>query len=248
MIQNNINKDLERKIDLYINGRLSDEQIDDLWTELIQDDYYMDYMKSSANLKALIEESRELQKPTVANQIRKYAGYITAAAVVIFVGVIGVMNYSVENSSNISPIENIGLDIVRSEDGVSVDITNETLKRAIKLAADGNTLEAKKILSEGLDKISEPSLLAEFYITLGSINYNLGEYEQAVIQFERATNQEDIDVQIQEKGYWLLANSYFQLDRLTEAQQTFRITYELDGQYSRIAESYMKALTVITED
>ena len=53
MIQNNLNKDLERQIDLYLNGRLTEEQTDDLWFELIQDGYYLDYMKSVANLKLL---------------------------------------------------------------------------------------------------------------------------------------------------------------------------------------------------
>ncbi len=247
MIQNNINKDLERKIDLYLNGRLDEEQIDDLWSELIQDGYYMDYMKSAANLKSIIEAEREQTKPTFGNQVRKYAGYVTAAAVVIFVGVIGVMNYSVENPDTVSPIENIGLDIVRSEDGVSAEITNETLKRAIKLAADGNTLEAKRILNESLEGLTDPLLIADFSLTLGSINYNLGEYDNAASQFETAISQEGITDQVKEKAYWLLANSYFQLDRLGEAQEAFKTTYELDGQYSRIAESYVKALNAAAE-
>jgi tetratricopeptide (TPR) repeat protein len=245
MIQNNQNKDLERKIDLYLNGRLSEEQVDDLWSELIQDGYYLDYMKSVANLKSIIVSNRESVKPTVAKQIRKYAGYVTAAAVVVIVGVLGVLNYSSTNSSSLSPIPEIGLDIVRSDVGVSANVTNETIKRAIQLAADGNTLEAKELLSTELKEEQDPSLIAEFSITLGSIHYNLGEYNEAVSNFNTAVAQENISESILEKGYWLLANSYFQLDQLAEAKIAFQNTYDLDRQYSRIAKSYINALNAM---
>lgn len=245
MIQNNLNKDLERQIDLYLNGRLSEEQIDDLWAELIQDGYYLDYMKSAANLKAIIIESREAAKPTVAKQLRKYASYVTAAAVVIIVGVLGVMNYSSTNSTAISPIAEIGLDIVRSDVGVSANITNETIKKAIQLAADGNTLEAKELLSKELSNEQDPTLIAEFSMTLGSIQYNLGEYKEAVSSFKTVISQENISENILEKGYWLLANTYFQLDQLEEAKIAFQNTYDLDRGYSRIAKSYINALNAM---
>mgnify|MGYP003668723328 FL=1 len=245
MIQNNLNKDLERQIDLYLNGRLTEEQTDDLWFELIQDGYYLDYMKSVANLKSIIIETRENDKPTVAKQIRKYATYVTVATIVIFVGVLGVMNYSSNNVASISPIAEIGLDIVRSEVGVSANITNETIKKAIQLAANGNTLEAKKLLSDELENEQDPTLIAEFSITLGSIHYNLGEYDQAVSSFKRVVSQKNISESILEKGYWLLANSYFQLDRLDEAKIAFQNTYDLDRQYSRIAKRYINALNAM---
>lgn len=242
MIQNNLNKDLERKIDLYLNGRLSEEEIDNLWVELIQDGYYLDYMKSVANLKSIIEEKRESRTPGVTKQIRKYASYVTAAAVVIFVGVLGVMNYSANNADPISPIDEIGLDIVRSGGGVSVNVSNEVIKKAVQLAADGSTQEAKDLLTTELDTEEDPALIAEFSITLGSIQYNLGEYEEAASNFKIATEQEGISESILEKGYWLLANSYFQLDQLDEAKTAFQYTYDLDRDYSRIAKSYINAL------
>jgi tetratricopeptide (TPR) repeat protein len=245
MIQNNLNKDLEKKIDLYLNGRLSEEEIDALWVELIQDGYYLDYMKSVANLKAVIEEKRETKTPGIAIQLRKYAGYVSAAAVVIFVGVLGVMNYSSGTTSPVSPIPEVGLDIVRSDEGISVNITNEVIKKAIQLAADGSTQEAKDLLSSELTDEEDPNLIAEFSITLGSIQYNLGEYREAASNFKNATEQKGISESTLEKGYWLLANSYFQLDQLEEAKIAFQNTYDLDRDYSRIAKTYINALNAM---
>ncbi|HKK45832.1 MAG TPA: hypothetical protein VJ964_09935 [Balneolaceae bacterium] len=62
MSENRINKDLEEKIDLYINGQLSQEEVDELWVELIQDDYLIDYLKTVANTKAVIESGRSKAK------------------------------------------------------------------------------------------------------------------------------------------------------------------------------------------
>ena len=244
MIQNNQNKDLEREIDLYLNGQLSEEQIDSLWAKLIQDGYYLDYMKSAANLRSVIIENRGEAKPTAVMQIRKYASYVAAAVVLIFVGTLGVMNYS-SSGASLEPISEIGLDIVRSDVGVSANVTNETIKKAIQLAADGNTFEAKELLSKELNEAEDPTLIAEFSITLGSIHYNLGEYNEAVSNFKRVVDQNDISKDIQEKGYWLLANSYFQLDQLAEAKLAFQNTYDLDRQYSRIAKSYINALNAM---
>ncbi len=247
MIQNNLNKDLERKIDLYVNGKLSAEEIDDLWAELIQDDYYLDYLKSVANLKAIIEDNRGSEAKAIANQARKYAGYVAAAAVVIIIGVLGVVNYSAVTTSPVSPLAEIGLDIVRSDVGVSKNVTNETVKEAIKLAANGKTFEAKKLLSDALEAEKSPSVIAELSLTLGSIQYNLGEYNDAVLSFEKVTAQTDINNTTLEKGYWLLGNAYFQLDELQKAQDAFQKAYDMDGQYSRISKSYINALASINK-
>lgn len=247
MIQNKHNKDLERKIDLYINGRLAEAEVDELWAELIQDEYYLDYAKSFANLKAIIEDRRTKTDSEQSHNFRKVVRYATTAAIVLIVGVLGVINYSSQNTITVSPIPEIGLDIVRSEVGVSADITNEVLKKAIQLAADGNSNEAKKILSEELATLNDPILIAEFSLTLGSIHYNMGEYSEAANSFINTIEQAGISQILLEKGYWLLANSYFQLDELDKAEKAFEATLKLDGQYSRIAQSYVKALNAMIQ-
>lgn len=247
MIQNKHNKDLERKIDLYINGKLNDEQIDELWAELIQDGYYLDYAKSFASLKSIIEEKRTKVDKSESNNFIKVIRYGTAVAIFMVVGVLGILNYNTENSVAVAPIPEIGLDIVRSETGVSVDVTNDILKNAIRLAANGETNDAINLLEDEIDNLESPELIAEFSLTLGSIYYNLGEYTQAVNHFTTATKQSDIPVNVLEKGYWFLANSYFQLDELEKAEIAFETTLSMDGQFSRVAQSYVKALNAMSE-
>tara|TARA_R110002096_G_scaffold434800_3_gene657928 strand:+ start:18016 stop:18762 length:747 start_codon:yes stop_codon:yes gene_type:complete len=242
MIQSNFNKELEEKIQLYINGKLDQEQSDDLWAELIQDDYYLDYMKSVANLKALILEKRVAKSQPRILPLRKYVSYAAAVAVIVMVGVLGVVNYQTQSAIEVSPIAEIGLDVIRDPIGISSAITNEVVKEAIQLASNGNVEEAISLLEKELEVVKSPFTIAELALSLGSIQYNYGDYNAAITNFKKVVNQKDIDVSTQEKGYYFLGNAYFQLDQLDEAEEAFIKAYALDGSYSRIAKRYVDAL------
>ncbi|PWG73436.1 hypothetical protein DF186_23090, partial [Enterococcus hirae] len=58
------NEELKHKIDLYTEGRLTASEVDELWAELIQDEQYMDYMKSVANLKTVVGKRKQTAKVT----------------------------------------------------------------------------------------------------------------------------------------------------------------------------------------
>lgn len=62
MLENRKSKELEEKIDLYINGQLSRKEVDELWIELIQEEYLIDYLKTVANVKAIIKSGRSTVK------------------------------------------------------------------------------------------------------------------------------------------------------------------------------------------
>ncbi len=238
MIESNVKKDLEYKIDLYINGKLNQEQVDELWAELIQDGYYLDYTKSVANLKAVIDEKRMKSKVAPIYTLQKIINYGAAAAIAIIIGVIGVINYTGSNSSfDIVPQVQLPLDIVRGPNNVG-----DIIKEAIQLASNGNVEQAIELLESELNKEESPKLIAEMSLTLGSIQYNYGEYDLAVENFKRVINQASIDNDILEKGYWYLGNAYFQLDQLREAEEAFQKTYDLDLGFSRLAKSYLEAL------
>ncbi|MEQ8523595.1 tetratricopeptide repeat protein [Gracilimonas sp.] len=242
MIESKINKELERKIDLYVNGRLDAEQTDELWAELIQDEYYMDYMKSVANLKAVIDRKQSAKPSSKVYSFRKVAQYSAAAAVILIASVIGVLNLNTNGDFSVSPIAQIGLDVVRDAEGVSATVTSDIIRRAIRMATDGEVQEAISLLEAELEETTDPQLKAEIALSLGSIQYNTGNYISSIENFEIVTAQENIDVLTLEKGYWFLGNTYFQLDRLEEAEQAFKNAYELNGAYSRVAKTYVDAL------
>jgi len=240
MIESHINKELEEKIDLYVNGQLTQEEIEELWAELIQDEYHLDYLKTVANTKAVIESSRK--KATIFSFKRSLA-YAAAAAIALLIGVLTVMNYPVSQTQSVEPISSIELDYYRSEDGIVASEHNrKILKDALTLANSGNTEEAIDILQNELQMTEDPAWTAELHLNIGSLHYNSGAYDQAVSSFEQVIRQESIDVLILEKGYWYLGNSYFQLNQLEKAEAAIQKAYDLNGAYRRVAQSYLDAL------
>ncbi len=246
MIESNFNKDLERKIDLYINGKLSEEQVDDLWAELIQNEHYLDYTKSVANLKQIIQDGRKAQELPPTYQLRKVASYGVAAAIAIIIGVLGVLNYTATNGpAELDALAWIEYDTYRSSNDSPAITNNEVIKTAIRLANDGNTEEAIGLLKKEILAVSNTEEIALLSLSLGSIQYNYGNYSDALTSFTNVVEKNEINKLILEKGYWYLANTYVQLDRLSEAEEALQKTLDLDGQYSRVAESYLNAINKV---
>lgn len=247
MIESKVNKDLERKIDLYVNGKLNADEVDELWSELIQDEYYLDYMKSVANLKALIDEKQSAKPVSKVLSFRDAAKYAAAAAAVLIAAVVGVLNMNTSGDLSVDPITQIGLDVVRSAEGVPEAVTSDIIREAILLASDGQTEKAITLLETELNQVDDAQTKAEIALSLGSIQYNNGDYTASMESFELVTAQQDVDVLTLEKGYWFLGNTYFQLDRLDEAEAAFKKAYELNGAYSRVAKTYVDALTGVSD-
>lgn len=242
MIESKINKELESQIDLYINGKLSEEQVDELWAELIQDEYYLDYTKSVANLKAVIEKNRKENAKAPILRLRKVISYGAAAAVALIIGVIGILNYTANNGAvnELEALTWMDYGTVRNSEASSEILTdNEIIRQAISLTNNGNTEEAISLLTEELTKVTDAVDVAEISLTLGSIQYNYGNYTEALVSFNRVVAQESVDDKILEKAWYYLGNTYIQLDDMTEAKLAFEQTIDYDQQYSRVAQRYL---------
>ncbi|MGM0546365.1 MAG: tetratricopeptide repeat protein [Bacteroidota bacterium] len=242
MIESFNKKELEEKIDQYINGQLDAQEVDELWAELIQDDYHLDYMKSVANLKAVIERRREEKKSAKKKQ---YWYYAAAAVIALLIAVVGVMNISLDSDLDIQPVASIELDYYRSGDGTLDEeaMDKDTIQDAIKLANTGQVDQAIRLLDTELEKATEPSWIAELSLNLGSLHYNQGDYEKSIQYYEKVTaHEDDVDALRLEKAYWYIGNAYFHMDNLTEAKTNIEKAHELNGAYRRVAGRYLEAL------
>lgn len=238
---------LERKIDLYVHGKLDDEQIDDLWTELIQDEHALDYLKTVASLKGIVEEENSdthllMKESTSPAKDRTNWFLAAAAAIILIVGGFGLITFSADTNM-IEPITTIELDYYRSADGTTDGAGgDEVIREAIILANDGHHQQAVRILENKLENTSDGSSRALIFINAGSILYNISMYEEAANRFENVVEIDESDLLVRERAYWYLGNTYFQLNRLDEAKAAFQNAYELNGAYSRVAQSYLRAL------
>ncbi|MFO7800084.1 tetratricopeptide repeat protein [Rhodohalobacter sp.] len=241
MIESNINNELEKKIDQYVGGNLNEQEIDELWSEVIFDDYYYDYMKTVASLKGLAdgEKKSNIRFLNRSSTLQ----WLAAAAIVIIASGLILFNVYDEQQYNVQPINSIELDYYRSAEGFteSTDVS-EIIMSVISEANRGNIASAISIVENSLSEISSKEGKAELLATAGSIYYNEGMYLEATEYFERSLDYEIENVIIQEQNYWYLGNAYFQLNRIEEARNTLEKAYQLNGAYSRVAERYIQAL------
>jgi len=243
MIESNRNRDLERKIELYVEGRLSPQEVDDLWAELIDNEYYHDYLKSAVNLKKVADEKEEDTGSDNFGSNRQ-VWLSAAAAILLMVGAATIFNLSTGSNEMVEPVASIELDYYRSADGSATEsVDSEVVRQAISAANMGEVTEALELLKNELETTNSDHERAELLVTSGSILYNSGQFKDAIKQFEAALELEYDDLILRERNYWYLGNAYFQINRLTEAKDTLEKAFELNGAYSRVAQSYIRALS-----
>lgn len=240
-----IHKDkIDKKIEQYVNGELSEKQIESLWAELIRDDHHIDYLKSVANLKQLIQEKKRKKRKA---KKRKYWSYSTAAAILLLVTALFVFDFLQPTSdTEIQPIDQIELDYYRSAEGTITDQEDPQLVReAIEMANTGQFNKAVTMLEEELQSAEDPQWISELNLNLGSLHYNEGNYQEAMTYFDSVLelDEESVTVLNREKAHWYIGNVYFQMDELESARHHIEEAYELNGAYRRVAQSYLNALS-----
>lgn len=242
MIESNIRNDLETKIDDYLAGKLTAEEVDELWVELIQDDYYLDYMKSVANLKKLVEEEKDSFKTLKFTPTQKWISAV--AAVLLLVGSVVVFNLTVQSPDTVQPVSEIELDYYRSAEGAASEMDSpDMIRQVITAANQGNVEEALRMVDAEIALATSDDQISELLITAGSILYNNGMYQDAISRFESSLETSSNDQMLRERAYWYLGNAYFQLNKIDEAKHALEKAFEINGAYSRVAQSYLKALS-----
>jgi len=243
MIESNRDRKLEKRIEEYVDGKLTSGEVDELWAELINNEYYYDYMQSVASLKK-IAEKRQSESNREIVDTKKRVWISAAAAVLLMVSSVAIFNLSTNSSEMVTPISSIELDYYRSADGAATEhIESDVVRRAISTANTGEVTAALSILNDELQHASAEHERAELLITSGSILYNTGQFTEAIAKFEPISLNYD-DMMLKERNYWYLGNAYFQMNMLDEAKEALEQALELNGAYSRVAQSYLRALSV----
>jgi len=244
MIESNRNRKLEKRIEEYVDGKLNSNEIDELWAELINNEYYFDYMQSLATLKKIAQD-RQAKTTLEKEDSRKRVWISAAAAVMLLISSAVIFNLSTGSSEMVTPISSIELDYYRSADGAATEqVESDVVRRAISTANTGEVMAALSILNEELQTTSGEYERAELLITSGSILYNTGQFTEAIAKFESALELNYDDIMLKERNFWYLGNAYFQTNRLDEAKEALEKAFELNGAYSRVAQSYLRALSV----
>lgn len=235
----NIDPELKRKIDLYVNGALDDEHVDRLWAELAHDSKALSYLKSIVSIREIDDEKhKERLKTTTQKHTPVY--WSLSAAVVLIIGAFFIFHFVRRPAKSVQPITSIALINNRSAGGTSNG--NAILRKAVKFANQGKPDMAVRTIDVKLSRTDDVHTKSLLLMQAGSILYNAARYREALFRFKRVTKTRVTDMLMREKAYWYMGNTYFQLGELKAAKTAFQTAYDLNGAYYRVAKKYLTAL------
>lgn len=244
--------DIEKQVDRFLDGDLSESEIDALWAKLIQDLDALDYLETKATLRKMSIEGRHDSavnnnksyvkhlKDSRKNKVAAYASYLIAASVLI-VGITFSYNTLSDSDFDIEAIAVIEYETERSSESMSSEFES-TLNSAISLSADGQADEAIMTLHEAYNNGLTDAQKHELMMLEGTIYYNAGNYNSALASFKELTTAENIDVLEYEKAVWYKANSYIQLGNYDLAREHLTTVVQLDGAFSRVANNLLEKM------
>ena len=229
---------LNEKIQHYLSGSLSQEEIDELWVEAIKDPEVMEYLKTSVNLHGIAAEEEETQvedKPAIY-RIGTWSGYVAAAVVIIGLLAGSFIWYQQQQAIPATPeaVDRIELDIMRSAiDELPADRQN--LQSALSYAVQDNEETAFTILDSLRTDADLDEVRIEATLTKGILLYNSGDYEGAAALFETNIAFDQLSDSQRERSRWYLSQCYLRMEKFDDAYELAGKVIELDGSYYRAA-------------
>lgn len=241
------NNTLQETIALFLDGKLSESETDELWAELLGSPEDLEYMQTLATLKKM---KRDGQLETTDNaltgvnpisgaekNVHLLSGYrkylVAASLLVIGLAVLFRVGIMSDFLGPFEPITMIEFEIERS--GEEPSTLNRDLQYAISHSVKGDLNSSlSRINSIDSEALTKDELL-ELKTVQGSIYFNLGLYEEAAAIFTEISNMDQFEPLEREKNLWYLANAQVQLNRYEEALVNIEEVIRLDGAFSRPA-------------
>src|SRR5699024_6114197 len=231
---------LEKQIDAYVKGHLSEEQALKLWEELLKQPKYIELLRTELGVKSIVSEHPADYSATsepsqnTPPSIRPWAA---AAAVII----IAVTLYFFSTDSQ-QPLRQLGLNsITLSEQLASAPILrsdqspttpgDSLLNLGFKAAISGDLSEATAFYDTIIDKYPEQSTAIQAYLNKGIIQFNRDDFAGAISFFKKSVDGAKTQPLTREKGYWYLGNAYVRVDSLSQAHDAVFEAYSMEGVY-----------------
>ena len=256
---NNMSRDLEleQQIDAYIKGRLSEEEAQQLWEELIKQPEYIDLLETELGVKSILakqssgdeDQSSSAEEASILYRFKSSKKWIAAAAAVAILVV--AVNFLQMNTSQdignaalseINIAENLSsAQILRSQ---KTDITpaDSLLNRGFEAAISGDISKALTYYDQIIEKHKEKPAAVKAHLNKGIILYNSSSFKESIGSFEAVLENVSKKPVVREKAYWYMGNAYINLEKLKEARTEIHETYTIDGIYRKSASRLLKKL------
>lgn len=241
MTDNSRDIDLEKKIDAYIKGQLPEEEVEQLWVELMKHPEYIGLLQTEIDL------SRTYQQQSTTNSY--YWKWIAAAAAVILLVVtINVLSpnkpgpVSMWTQSNINMAENMASAEVTRSTTTVLDPADSLLNTGFKAALSGQIDKAMNIFQRIVKQYDTTRAVSKAHLNLGILQYNTGAYLKSVDSFNNAISTAGDDSLLIERSYWYLSNAFVNTNQLKQARMAVEQAFSMGDIYKKQSFKLLKRL------
>lgn len=228
--------DIHTQINAYVNGVLSEDQINDLWVEFAKNPVLLDDLELEVGVKEIINTQIKAitKNKNETKTIPFWKWHAVAAAVLIIV--ISIQFIRIPSKSHLEHflVKSINSDQLETANGVrSKEITifkgDSTLNLGFNEYLNGNKENALALYNEIITMYNHEPYASKAYLNKGIFHYNNSNYDLAIVDFSASLERSPDDTMIKEKAFWFLANAYAHIDDLQNARNNAYEVYKMNG-------------------
>ena len=242
-------QETQHTIDQYIAGKLSPDEIDHLWAEMLSDPEAYDYLKVVANAHHLANKPSLQPAKTHTMNWKDYTPWISAAAVLALIITV-LLNIQIDTQQQLLPISDINVgqfeigETMRDSQQSTVSMLDSLLSTGMQAKLDGREQESRFTFKKIIDDYPNEAKAAKAYLNLGILDYNDDKFSSATKNFESAATYTDRTL-IREKAFWYKANAHIHLEQIKEARESVLKAYAQNGDFRRDAFILLKKLDAL---
>lgn len=245
--------ELEKKIDAYVKGKLSEDEAQELWKKLLLHPEYIDMLKMELGIKEIYDQGESadnnVRERGVIYSLKSNWKWIAAAAsIAILVVAINFFQVSTNQPINELALNSINeasnlatAPVLRSGEG-QMSVADSLLNKGYEAAIAGNIEEAQRLYEKIISEYPDHPTAIKANLNIGVIQYNNGNYKQSADSFSTVVDKSPDDSINREKAYWYLGNSYLRMEELQKARNAIYEAYILDGMYKESAHKLLQKI------
>lgn len=232
---------VQERIDLYLNGKLGQDQIDDLWVEIIENPENYDYLHTSAALRKIISPKSEATR-TPSYSLSKWQQCAAAAGFALIMGITAIYLTTSSLDNRFGPLDSLDFTSMRSGTEVVTSETDRQMLSAVYMAVKGEYDVAILLLNDIYERSTHDPVKSEALMNIGIIEYNSDQFASAIRTFTQITQNHTADILTLERAYWYLAQSQMASGDMASARESIETVISIDGAHSRMAKNYLRYL------
>ncbi|MEX0778538.1 MAG: hypothetical protein WD491_07070 [Balneolales bacterium] len=231
-------KHIEERIELYLDGRLTNQEIEELWIDILSKPKYLDHLKINLSLRELNKNKTR----SVSLLDKKYQPWAIAAAA--FFILLLIIFFNTGSNSSLATVTRIELHELESPNikrSIQDELTgaDSLLNEAFNAAVTGEHEKAISLYSIVLNDYD--SFDFEVYLNQGILQFNADNYKDAKVSFQSAYDYA-AEPSDEQKSQWFLGNTYVKLDSLGKSREYITKVSEWNGPFQNDAREMLHAI------